>query len=83
MAESINISEEKPEGSVKNENNSDGEPVKDNEEESPVKKENQKKGNSKWSKKDSIKKTFKPGKFKKFKTGDGKAHQKKKPNSKK
>ncbi|XP_078337246.1 uncharacterized protein LOC111136820 isoform X2 [Crassostrea virginica] len=83
MAESINISEEKPEGSVKNENNSDGEPVKDNEEESPVKKENQKKGKSKWSKKDSIKKTFKPGKFKKFKTGDGKAHQKKKPNSKK
>lgn len=83
MAESINISEEKPEGSVKNENNSDGEPVKHNEEESPVKKEKQKKGKSKWSKKDSIKKTFKPGKFKKFKTGDGKAHQKKKPNSKK
>lgn len=83
MADSVNVSEDvKKEVVVKEENQSGEEPVKDNKDAAPVKKENKKKGSSKWSKKDTAKKTFKPGKFKKFKNNDGKSKQKKKPKSK-
>lgn len=83
MADSVNVSEDvKKEVFVKEENQSGEEPVKDNKDAAPVKKENKKKGSSKWSKKDTAKKTFKPGKFKKFKNNDGKSKQKKKPKSK-
>lgn len=83
MADSVNVSEDvKKEVVVKEKNQSGEEPVKDNKDAAPVKKENKKKGSSKWSKKDTAKKTFKPGKFKKFKNNDGKSKQKKKPKSK-
>lgn len=83
MADSVNVSEDvKKEVVVKEENQSGEEPVKDNKDAAPVKKENKKKGSSKWSKKDTAKKTFKPGKFKKFKNNDGRSKQKKKPKSK-
>lgn len=83
MADSVNVSEDvKKEVVVKEENQSGEEPVKDVKDAAPVKKENKKKGSSKWSKKDTAKKTFKPGKFKKFKNNDGKSKQKKKPKSK-
>lgn len=83
MADSVNVAEDvKKEVAVKGENRSGEEPVKDNKDTAPVKKDNKKKGSSKWNKKDTAKKTFKPGKFKKFKNNDGKSKQKKKPKSK-
>lgn len=83
MADSVNVAEDvKKEVAVKGENQSEEEPVKDNKDTAPVKKDNKKKGSSKWNKKDTAKKTFKPGKFKKFKNNDGKSKQKKKPKSK-
>ncbi|XP_061189588.1 uncharacterized protein LOC133197525 [Saccostrea echinata] len=72
MAESVNISDE---GKKEKEEKHDREPAGDGKEVSPVKKENQKKGTSKWNKKDNGKKTFRPGKFKKFKSSDGKSKQ--------
>ncbi|XP_062606041.1 uncharacterized protein LOC134267841 [Saccostrea cucullata] len=73
MAESVNISDE---GKKEKEGEKDSKPAEDKkEEESPVKKENQKKRTNKYNKKDNGKKTFKPGKFKKFKSGDGKSKQ--------
>lgn len=83
MADSVNVAEDvKKEVAVKGENQSGEEPVKDNKDTAPGKKDNKKKGSSKWNKKDTAKKTFKPGKFKKFKNNDGKSKQKKKPKSK-
>nr|XP_034315222.1 25S rRNA (cytosine-C(5))-methyltransferase nop2 isoform X1 [Crassostrea gigas] len=83
MADSVSVAEDiKKEVAVKGENQSGEEPVKDNKDTAPVKKDNKKKGSSKWNKKDTAKKTFKPGKFKKFKNNDGKSKQKKKPKSK-
>ncbi|XP_062566036.1 uncharacterized protein LOC134228404, partial [Saccostrea cucullata] len=72
MAESVNISDE---SKKEKEGERDSKAAEDKKEGSPVKKENQKKGTNKYNKKDNGKKTFKPGKFKKFKSADGKSKQ--------
>ncbi|XP_056007074.1 uncharacterized protein LOC125664392 isoform X4 [Ostrea edulis] len=86
MAESVNISEEKKEIPETGEDISGSEPVKGNKKSSSepakvkpgvssVKQGNQTGGTSKWDKKDNTKKTFKPGKFKKFRSSGGKGKQ--------
>lgn len=79
MVDFVNVAEDvKKEVVVKGENRSGEEFVKDNKDIVLVKKDNKKKGSSKWNKKDIVKKIFKFGKFKKFKNNDGKLKQKKK-----